>query len=167
MADVTVGADAVEIVLTMPLEPLIAGIDLSAVQDTNEAPEASEHDRLRALSAGGLDQAFRAAWPGIRQGFSIAAGDAPVTPAINALAIPETGDTSIPRDAVLTLTAELPGGDAPVTFGWAPEYGPIIVRELGPDGTYTGFLTNGAVSEPLERQGGGLFGGLKGLFGGN
>ena len=54
----------------------------------------------------------------------------------------------------MILRGDLPRGSEPVTVGWVSEYGPIIVRELGEGpALYAGFLTGGAFSAPLERQG--------------
>jgi hypothetical protein len=59
IADVEVGRDQVTMSLRIALEPLIAGIDLSAVDDTNDAPEAAIYDQLRALGPEALEAALR------------------------------------------------------------------------------------------------------------
>jgi len=35
IADVAVGADTVEVILRAPLEPIIGGLDLALIEDTN------------------------------------------------------------------------------------------------------------------------------------
>jgi hypothetical protein len=67
IADVEVGRDQVSISLRIALEPLIAGIDLSSVDDTNDAPEAAIYDRLRALGPEALEAAFRMHGRGCRR----------------------------------------------------------------------------------------------------
>ena len=56
-------------------EALLAGVDLSGVDDINEAPEAAEYDVLRALSAEALAAQFQAAWPDLAGQFDLRAGE--------------------------------------------------------------------------------------------
>ena len=74
IADVEVGQDVVILSLRIALEPLIAGIDLAAVDDTDNAPEAAIYDRLRALGPEALEAAFRDAWPRISRGLLLFRG---------------------------------------------------------------------------------------------
>ena len=43
--------------------------------DTNDAENADEYDRIRALTPEALEDALREAWPGIADQISIAAGE--------------------------------------------------------------------------------------------
>ena len=58
VADVSVTADAVEMSISLTLEPLIAGINLVGLENTNDAPEALIYDQLRAQSPEALRAAF-------------------------------------------------------------------------------------------------------------
>lgn len=163
VADIAVGLDMVEIKLTFASEPIVAGIDLQGLMDTNESPLASEYDRLRALPAPELKSALRAQWGDLRTGVRLEAGEVRFYPDIASVEVDPIGDLDLPRDTVLLLRAPLPEGDDPVTFAWKPSYGPIVLREMRKgDDVYTGFLTGGAPSAPLERQSGGFLGGLLG-----
>lgn len=154
VGDVTVSGDTVRLDLRLTLEALVSGIDLNGLDDTNNSPLSGYYDQLRARSPEALEEAFRAAWPRIRAGIRIEVAGQGATPEIGGLRIPEVGDTDLPRDSVLTLTAPLPPGDAPVTIGWAPAFGPLVLRQMGEgDALYTGYLNGGQMSDPLPRQG--------------
>jgi len=152
IADVEVGQDAVILSLRIALEPLIAGIDLSAVDDTDNAPEAAIYDRLRALGPEALEAAFRDAWPRISRGLLLFVEGARLTPEIADLQIPAVGDLDLPRDSILTVSATLPPGEAGVEIGVAPGWGTFIPRQVGGgEGAYEGFLAGGELTPPLPR----------------
>ncbi|MCV2882025.1 HupE/UreJ family protein [Actibacterium sp. XHP0104] len=154
VGDVTVTAEQVRVDLTVTLEALVAGIDMAGLSDTNESPLSGYYDRLRALPPQELEQAFDKVWPRIAQGLVFQVGDTRIVPDLAGLRIPEVGDTALPRDSVLVLTAVLPTGDAPVQIGWAATNGPLVLRQMGQgDDLYSGYLTGGALSDPLPREG--------------
>lgn len=154
IADVQLSTDRVEMTITFTAEPLIAGMNLQGLQDTNDAPEAERYDELRALEADGLLEQLRAAWPQLHDRFVIEAGDARPVFQIDDASVEDPGDLELPRDTILTLSAALPADNSDVTIGWAAEFGPIIVRQSS-DGqdAYSGYLENGDLSEPLPRIG--------------
>jgi len=51
VANVVITETEVELKLLVTIETILAGIDLTQVRDTDEAPEAKFYDRLRSLSA--------------------------------------------------------------------------------------------------------------------
>ncbi len=152
IADIEVGETEMTMSLRATLEALIAGIDLSAVDDTDNAPEAAEYDRLRALSPEELEAALRAAWPDIRDGFVIESGGARLVPEIVAVEIAEVGDIELPREATLTVGVTLPEGDAGVQVGLAEGFGTFVPRQIGgDDDAYEGFLDGGELTPELPR----------------
>jgi hypothetical protein len=63
-------------------------------------------------------------------------------------------DIELPRDSILTLTADLPPGDAGVRLGLAPGYGSFVPRQTGGGAdAYEGFLTGGSLTPELPRAG--------------
>ncbi len=153
VADVDVGADQVTVEIRLVLEPMIAGMNVAGLEDTNESPLSGYHDRLRAEDPAALDAAFRAIWPEISDGITLRAGETPLSPEIAALRIPEVGDPSLPRDSRLTLVAQLPPDGSPVVFGWAGQFGPVVVRQAaGGDQAYAAILHGGELSAPLPRE---------------
>ncbi len=154
VSDVTVEGRELHWDIALTLEPLIAGADLEGLEDTNASSEADEIDRLRALAPAALDKAFRTYWPEMREGIVIRVGDSRILPDLVGVDVPEVGDTALPRLSRLRLSALLPEGDAPVTLGWDSAFGALVVRQMGA-GTdaYSGYLTSGALSEPIPRTG--------------
>lgn len=155
IADVEVTPGQIRLDLQVTLEAMVAGIDLSGLQDTNDSPLSGYYDQLRALPPEALRAAFDGAWPRIRAGLRIESEGGPLTPELIDLRIPGIGDPDLPRDSTLIVAAPLPPGDAPVQVGWIASYGPLVVRQVGPvEGElYTGYLTGGQMSDPLPRIG--------------
>lgn len=156
IADVEVFDDRVEISLRMALESLVAGINLEGLDNANNAPEAALYDAFRYMPPEEFEAALREAWPRIAQGFVIESGGRYVLPGIEFVAIPAVGNIEFARDSVITLSANLPEGDAPVVIGWRPSYGILVLREVSDDdNAYEAFLTAGDLSDPLPRPGSG------------
>lgn len=152
ISDVSVSADSLRMEIVLTLEPMIAGIDLEGLDDTDNAPQAGRYDALRALPPDELQAEFRADWSQIAPNFLLRAGDTPLAPEIVSLEVPPVGDLSLPRDSRLTITAALPPGGSPVTIGWDAAYGPLVVRQsAGGDNAYSALLDGGTISEPLPR----------------
>lgn len=155
IADFTLLQDEITMDVRVMAEALLAGIDLSTVSNTDEAGNAGDYTALRALPPEALSERFKAAWPRLRDQIIILAGDDMARPELVTVAIPEVGDPALPRDTVVSLRATLPADGSPVTLGWAPAFGPLVLRQSGPIETaFTGYIDIGDVSPPLPREGG-------------
>ncbi len=153
VADVSVLADRVDISIRLTAEPMIAGMSLVGLADTNESPLAERYDALRLQQPAELQAAFQAAWPQLAADFVLMAGTTALTPELISLSVPEVGDTELPRDSQLMLTAALPPDGTPVQIGWAAAFGPIVVRQTGGgEQAYAAILKDGDLSEPLPRD---------------
>lgn len=154
VADIEVGEREARMEITFALEGLVTGIDLGAIQDTNDSPLSGLYDRFRAMPPAELDTAFRQEWPRLGRGIILLVGEARIPAELVDIRIPEVGDTDLSRESTLVLRATLPENDAPVRAGWIASYGPLILRQAGQgDELYSGYLTNGALSDPLPRDG--------------
>lgn len=154
VADVTVSATEVMIDLRVVLEPLVTGMNISELQDTDDSPLSDQHDELRALDPAAFEQAFREVWPNLKDGFTLLAGETELTPEIVGVTVPEVGDTDLPRDSRLQLVAQLPPDGAAVRVGWAGLFGPLVIRQVGGgEDAYSAILQGGDLSEPLPREG--------------
>ncbi len=154
IADVTVVGNQVDIQIRLTLETLVSGMDLTELDDTNTSPLSGRYDELRAFSPEQLEAAFRQNWTQIRTGFSLAAGDTKINLDIRALDIADIGDIELSRESILYLTSQLPADGSPIIFGWQSSYGPLVVRQVLESGDgYSGYLTNGDLSEPMPRTG--------------
>ena len=152
ISDVAVSAEEVVIELRMAVESILADIDLSEVTETTEAPEEGAYDRFRAMEPQALAEEMRAFWPQMADNLMIVVDGQRLTPEFVGIEVPEVGNFDLARTSTLTFRADLPDGDAPVQFGWAEEYGELVVRQAdaGED-AYAGFLAGGELSEPLPR----------------
>lgn len=152
IADIEVGETEISMSLRATLEALIAGIDLSTVGDTDDAPEAVIYDRLRAMEPAALEAELRAAWDRIALGFIIEVDGVRLDPEIISVQIPPVGDIELPRDSLLTVGATLPEGDAGVQVGLSPQFGTFVPRQIGGgDDAYEGFLDGGELTPELPR----------------
>ena len=140
--DVTLGEELVAEV-DLNAEAILAGIDLSQYADTNEAPEAEEYDRLRALPAEELVAAFGEGFARFAEGLRLEGAGAPRLVGAEVI---EDLDPELARDTRVTIAAPLEGG--PVRIGWAPGYGELIVREVA-EGGFAGIVPLGEMSPPL------------------
>lgn len=152
--DLRIGEDTLEIEIDWMIEAAIAGMDLEALTDTNDAENAEAYDALRALEPEALEERLRDAWPTIAEQIEIVTDGRRLPIALDAVEVPETSDVELARISTLELTAPLPPGDAPIRVSWAPELGPLVVRQAGVENGYAGFLTPGTASDPIPRTGG-------------
>lgn len=154
IADIQVGTDAVALELTLSLEAPLAGIDLDGLADTDDAPQATDYDLLRGLPAAELENRLREAWPELSRKLHITTQDGDLAINLDEITVPDIGDTALPRDTLLVLSAKLPPGTDPVTFAWDRSLGPIILRQVSEDpDAYAAFLQGGEVSAPFPRDG--------------
>lgn len=154
IADLEIKGEALSIDIQLNIEALVAEIDLTEITDTDEALEAGDYDALRALEPAALEAAFRQFWPQMQSGIKINTGETAIEPELTSVAIPSVGDFELPRDSILVLNAILPTGTDGITIGWDANFGPLIVRQVSEsENAYTGYLTNGQLSEIIPRTG--------------
>ena len=158
IADVQVMQDRLEMEIALSLEPLVAGMSLAGLIDTNQSPSAEAYDQARALPPEELDEQFRLAWPGIATGITIRAGDMLITPRLTAVQVAPVGNTDLPRESHVWLSADLPADDTPVTIGWSAKYGALVIRQVLPENTdpnegYSVYLMGGDLTDPIPRTG--------------
>jgi hydrogenase/urease accessory protein HupE len=137
------------------VEALVAGIDLTAVSDTNAAPEAADYDALRALPPEAMAERFRAFWPEMAPRLRIMADGAPVAVQLESIEMGQEPDVSIARQSSFRVSAQLPAGTRTVTVGWDSAFGSLVLRQKGVAEPYTGYLQAGAESPPIALAGGG------------
>jgi hypothetical protein len=150
IANVEVSQTKIQIELLVTVETLLAGIDLSEIFDTDEAPEAETYDALRALEDAGLAARVRSDWPRLVKDFVLDGAEGITL--LDVRVIPEP-NIELPRETKLMLIADLLPGTAPVSFGWIAQNGGLVVRHGSGDDAYAGFLEGGELSLPLPRSG--------------
>jgi hypothetical protein len=138
----------------LSLEGFIAGIDLSDVTDTNEAPAAATYDALRALDAAALEARFRAFWPEMAEGFAIRAGDRALVPTLDTVTVPPPGNTKLVRTSTIRVQVDLPMDTETIVLGWARAFGALVVRQIGVADPFEAYLPGGTLSQPIQVAGG-------------
>ncbi|MEP2642779.1 HupE/UreJ family protein [Roseobacter sp.] len=155
IADLTVYDKATVVLeLRINLEAFLAGIDLDAVENTNDDDAGDAYTTLRALPADDL----AALLPGLIARWNalpLAVVDSPLDFTQAALDIPQDVGADLPRISTLMLRAPLPDGGTAITLNWPAGSGALVVRQQGVDAPYTGFLNGGDQSGPINLRGGG------------
>lgn len=154
IADMSTRDGVMTLDVRLSLEGFIAGIDLSDVTDTNEAPDAATYDALRALDAAALEARFRAFWPQMAEGFAIRSGDRALAPTLDTVTIPPPGNTKLVRTSTIRVRVDLPMGTETVVLGWARAFGALVVRQIGVADPFEAYLPGGTLSQPIKVAGG-------------
>lgn len=160
IADMTAEPDRLSFSVRLSIEGFIAGIDLGTIADTNEAPEAATYDELRALSAEALQTRFEAFWPEMARNIRVLSEGTALPVTLDRLTADPVGDPEFPRISTLEFSAALPQGTAAVEVGWSSEYGALVLRQMGVDAPYDGYIEAGSLSAPIALAGGDQAGAL-------
>ncbi|SOH92759.1 HupE / UreJ protein [Monaibacterium marinum] len=150
VATLTSGDAALELNIDFNLEAALAGIS-EEHEDTADAPEAAEYDRLRGLSPDALAAELQAADLNFVQ---LDVDGQPVTFAFEGAEIPAVGNLDVARESIVTLTAPLPA-TASAQMTWIAAGGPAILVVDGPDGepVHQEYLSSGATSASFDLTG--------------
>ncbi|MGR3467662.1 MAG: HupE/UreJ family protein [Shimia sp.] len=146
IVQITADGPSARVEMALAAESVLAGIDLSRVQDTDNAPEAQRatYEALRALPPDALEARIRGDVATFTDQISIA-GLGPL--ALDAVRIDDPGDVELPRLTNLTFTAPIEA-DA-LRFSWSEAMGPVVVRFDQGDRIYAELIAGGAQSAPL------------------
>lgn len=152
--DIEIQSDSMDVFVEWMIEAPVAGIDLENLEDTNASDREEEYLRLRALNPAEMEEAFRAAWPGLAEKLTFRSGETALAPELTSVTIPEVGDIETSRTSTIQLAVPLPEGDEAISIGWAKDLGALIVRQRTVEDGYAAFLTPGQMSDPIPRSGG-------------
>lgn len=155
IADMTKVDDVLRFDVRLSLEGVVAGIDLSEVSDTNDAPEAASYDALRALEPDALAQRFRTFWPEMANAMTIRVDGTALMPKLISVDVDPVGNPNLLRSSRIRIEVELPPGSRSVEVGWPARFGALVVRQIGVEEPYDGYLENGQLSKPIPLAGGG------------
>lgn len=154
IADMEQVGDELKFDIRLNIESFIAGIDLTAVADTNEAPEADVYDALRALEPAALEARFAAFWPTMQERVLVLVDGTAVTITDPVIVAGPVGDVETVRETTLAFSAPLPAGATTVQVGWDPAFGTLVLRQQGVEAPYDGFLEAGALTDSIALAGG-------------
>lgn len=154
VGDLTVDTGQITLEFRLTLESFLAGIDLDSAEDTNDVPQAGDYDSLRALDADALRERFDGFAPQFLSALEVQADGRTVLMRVQDLEIGEIGDVELPRSSQLTLAGTMPDGATSVSVGWPDGYGTLVLRQIGPDNAYTGYISGGSNSPEIAVAGG-------------
>ena len=154
IGDLSVEDGTVTLSISANLESFVADIDLDGLEDTEAAPEAAAYDNLRALSPDELAAQFTAFWPQMAGGITLQSDGVDLPLTLASVTVPEVGDVEVVRASTFVITAPLPDGAETLTAGWEPRFGVLVLRQMGVDAPYDGYLAGGALSDPIKIAGG-------------
>ena len=140
--------------LRITLESFLAGIDLDSAEDTDDVPQAADYDALRALSAAELDERMRAFAPQMLGALTLNVDGDAIPMQISSLDIPEIGDVELPRTSQLELRASVSGEPSTMQLTWPDGYGSLLLRQIGPENPFTGYIAGGETSPKILIAGG-------------
>ncbi|MGB5863076.1 MAG: HupE/UreJ family protein [Sulfitobacter sp.] len=153
IADLMVNEGRAELDLQINLEAFLAGVDLDAVEDTDEAPQARDYDALRALSA----DALAAQAPELLEAWNalplLVVDGVPVALESMAIVVPTGVDIELPRIAEWQLAGDVAAGST-VTLMWPDGGGDLVLRQQGVDEPFTGLIAGGDSSPKIALGGG-------------
>ncbi len=147
IADLTVDGDRLMVEIYATWEPYVVGMDLDGLLDTNDSPLVAEYDDLRAKPDAALAAEIQSNWDRIAAGFRLT-GAGPLE--LDRIEVDPEPDLTLPRDARVYASAPLNGDGSAISFGWVPQYGPLILRTTIGDETYAALLEGGEISAPIE-----------------
>lgn len=144
-------------------EPLLAGMDLSTVTDTNDGALSGEVDALRALSALQIAARLRAMPEEIFAPMALRIDGVPIALELIHAETDDEPNPELPRTSRVFFEAQLPEGARMLQLDWPAEFGTLILRQIDVEDGYTGFLSGG-LSDEIPIAGGAGRGGLANLL---
>lgn len=159
IGDLSTQGSQVILDIRLNAEAILAGADLTGVEDTNATDASDAIDTLRLLPAKDIETRLRAASEQIIGRLDFTAAGKAVDLAVVDIEAEPTGFTELPRETVLHLAGELPFGAETVEMRWPADYGTLILRQIDVDEGYIGYLA-GDSTGPISIQGGDAKGAL-------
>ena len=153
IADLSVAEGTAELSLRINLEAFLSGVDLDAVENTDEAEQAAEYERLHALSP----QELAARAPELLEAWNalpvLSIDGTPIALESSSVDVPELVNPELPRLSEWVLSAQVPEG-ASVTVSWPEGAGDLVVRQQGVAEPFTGLIAGGGSSPAFALAGG-------------
>ncbi|WP_245540840.1 HupE/UreJ family protein [Octadecabacter antarcticus] len=135
-------------------ESIVAGIDLDGLNDTEAAPEAEVYDMLRAMEPAAFGAQVAGYWPTMASTIDVIVDGERVALEFSGIEVPQVGDVDVVRQSTLTFAGAVPDGAQAVQIGWPAEYGVLVLRQMGVDGGWDGYLSGGGLTDPVSLSGG-------------
>lgn len=155
IADLTITDGKAELTLRLNAEAFLAGLDLDALIDTDEATEADRYDTLQDRPGDEIANEFKAQSDSFLQGLSLNANETAIPLTLDSVQTPAASIPEVARLSLATFTAQLPENTRNITVAWGQGYGAFVLRQQGVEDPYTGILQGGDTSPAIPVSGGG------------
>ncbi len=152
IAEVFVDSKLITVKLRFNVEAFLARIDLSNVENTDDAEQASDYQSFRDLSPDELAQFFESNWRNFAVRLNLQSSTLTQTSVLDfiQLLVPNVDDPELPRLSNLTIRSKRSGENA-ITFTLGKEFGYTILRQMGVDEGLTQYLAPGQTSDPIQQ----------------
>lgn len=164
IGDMELQGDTLVFTLDGNFESLIAGINLDGIEDTGAAPEADIYDDLRALEPDALVARFNDYWPTMAGDTIVLIDGEEVELTLTSFTTPEVGDVEVVRASTLVFQADVPDGAQTMQIDWPAEYGVLVLRQMGVEPGWDGYLSGGGLTDPVRLAGGDEMSGGQAFF---
>lgn len=135
-------------------ESIVAGINLEGLKDTEVAPEAEIYDTLRAMDPAEFAAQIRGYWPTMASMIDVIVDGERVTLELNGIDVPEINNVNLVRQSKLNFVGAVSDAAQAVQIGWPTEYGVLVLRQMGVDSGWDGYLSGGGLTDPVSLSGG-------------
>ena len=132
IADIYVDDKSITVELRFNAEAFLASIDLSTVENTDEAEQASDYQRFRNLTADELALKFEDNWQSFAARLKLKSSSLAQESAFDfiQLIVPDIDNPELPRLSSLTFRSDRSDHSA-ITFSLGVEFGSTILRQMG------------------------------------
>ena len=153
IADIYVDSKSITVELRFNAEAFLARIDLSNLENTDEAEQASDYQSFRYLTASELTQFFESNWQRFAARLKLQSTTLTQIHVLNfiQLMVPNIDDPELPRLSSLTFRSDRLDQNA-ITFTLGEEFGSTILRQIGVDDGLTQYLAPGQTSDPMQQH---------------
>jgi hydrogenase/urease accessory protein HupE len=152
IAEIFVDSKSITVELRFNADAFLARIDLSNLENTDDAKQASNYQSLRDLSADELTQFFRSNWQRFAARLKLQSSTLTQTHVLDfiQISVPNIDDPELPRISNLTIRSARLDENA-ITFTLGKEFGSTILRQMGVDEGLTQYLAPGQTSDPIQQ----------------
>ena len=147
--------DHLTINLTFSGEAFLAGVDLSAVSNTDDSAGAGMYDALRAMPPASLADRVTSSFADLSGKVAVKSNGRPLTLELVAVEVTGEPDLNLARDTLLEVRSDLPKPGEAISIEWPPAMGALLVRQMGAGSNpeYSDYLPNGGVSQSFTLDG--------------
>lgn len=153
VVEIEIGEKQAQLTFHINAEALLADIDLSNIDNTNDAANADMYDQFRALPNTEMENAIRNKWDALGKKISLIVRNRAIALQLEQIVVTEEPNMDFPRDTKIVARADLPSNTTEVRFSWAPEYGTVGIRQKGVEKPYVAIIDGGDISDPIAVAG--------------